>query len=312
MHDFHRHTEDGKRHIECLAIGERTLDPLGKLKQRRFLIAIIITAVTMILEAFGGWWTGSLALVSDAGHMLTHLFALGLSYGAVVLSMKPATEARSFGWYRAEILAALVNGFTVLFIVVWIGHEAYHRFLSPENIQSTPMFIIAIIGLVVNIATAVILKDITHDDINAKSAFIHVLSDLLSSVGVIIAAIIILSTGWTAADPIASVLIAVAIAYWALGLIKDAINVLLQSTPKGISHEDIQQTLIAGIPEICDVHHIHVWELTKNLYVMTAHIDLNDMPLSEADNIRHRAQGILHDRFHITHADLQLQCGKVQ
>lgn len=312
MHDFHHHTEDGKRHVECIAVGERTDDPVAHMKKQRFLISIAITAMTMILEALGGWWTGSLALISDAGHMFTHLFALTISYTAVILSMKPATEERSFGLYRAEILAALVNGMTILLIVFWIIYEAYKRFITPEAIQSTPMFVIAVIGLVVNGVTALILHRIVEDDINAKGAFLHVLSDLGSSVGVVIAALIIHFTGWTAADPIASVLIALVIAYWSFGLIRDAVHVLLQSTPKNLSPETIRKTLIQKIPEIQNVHHIHIWELTKNMYVMTAHLDLADMPLSVADSLRHRAQDILHDRFHITHADLQLQCRQNQ
>lgn len=302
-HHHHHHT----KHVQCHAT-VKDHHHYHEEEQRRLLLSIAITALTMIIEAVGGWWTGSLALISDAGHMFSHLFALSLSYVAILLASRPADETRSFGLYRAEILAALINGITLIAIVGWIGYEAYKRFRHPESIASGPMFVIALIGLAVNGATALILRKVSEDDINVRGAFLHVIGDLFSSVGVVIAAVIIYFTGFWMADPIASVLIAAVIAYWSLGLLRDAVHILLQSTPKGISHKMLEQALVDGISDIEGVHHIHIWELTKGMFVMEAHVELSDVRLSEADAIRRRAQALLRERFGITHASLQLQC----
>lgn len=169
------------------------------------------------------------------------------------------------------------------------------------------MFIIAIIGLVVNVITALLLHDASHHDINIRGAFIHVLGDLGSSVGVILAAIAIWLTGWTPIDPIVSALIAVVILWWSLKLMWDAARILLQSTPKHLSHQDVSHALVEHIEEIRGVHHIHIWELTSKMYVMTAHIVVDDMPLTTVESIRERALGLLAARFGIHHGDLQFE-----
>lgn len=277
------------------------------LEQRRLIISIVITGLTMVLEIVGGFWSNSLALLSDAGHMFSHLFALGVSYFAILLACRPPTEAQSFGFYRAEILAALVNGFSLLIIVAWIIYEAWERLKNPAAVSGGHMFIIAAIGLVVNAITALLLKDASHRDINIRGAFIHVLGDLGSSVGVVIVAVIISFTGFTPLDPIVSALIAVVILYWSVKLLWDAARILLQSTPKHLSHKKISAVLKEEVKEIEAVKHMHVWELTSGMYIMTAHIEVQDMQLSAVTELRHRAQEILAKRFCITHADLQFE-----
>lgn len=277
------------------------------LEQRRLIISLIITGLTMILEIIGGIWSGSLALLSDAGHMFSHLFALGISYTAIMLACRPPTETQSFGFYRAEILAAFANGLTLLIIAAWILYESWERFVHPVNISSSHMLIIAVIGLVVNAVTALLLKDASHHDINIRGAFIHVLGDLGSSFGVVLAAIVITYTGFSSIDPIVSTLIALVIVWWSAGLLRDAVRILLQSTPKHLRHEKVISELKSSIPEIKDVHHIHIWELTSKMYVMTAHIQIEDMPLSEAELIRERANEVLARKFGITHSNLEFE-----
>lgn len=277
-------------------------------EQQRLKIALAITTVTMVVEAIGGYWTHSLALLSDAGHMFSHLFALGISLFAIVIAARPADEQRSFGFYRAEILAALLNGLSVLAVAVWIIIAAYHRLRAPEAIAAGPMFVIAVIGLTVNGATAWLLHDVAGDDLNVKGAFLHVLSDLASSVGVVGAAIAIHFTGWWPADPIVSLIIALVITIWSVNLFKDSIHILLQSTPKGFSSETIAAAIVDNITEVHAVHHIHLWEMTKGMIIMTAHLELDDVPLSQADIIRERAQTFLRERFAIGHASLLVEC----
>ena len=306
---MHVHEEKPKEVI-CHARPGRPDAAYCALEQRRLIIAMVITGVTMILEAAGGLLSGSLALLSDAGHMFSHLFALGISYVAILLACRPATEAQSYGFYRAEILAALANGLTLLLIVAWILYEAWERLHHPSSISSGQMFIVAMIGLTVNAITALLLREASHRDINIRGAFVHVLGDMGSSVGVVVGAVLIWLTGWTPIDPIISILIALVILYWSAKLLWDAVRILLQSTPRELSHDAIAQALIENIAEIHDVHHIHVWELTTRMYVLTAHAEVDDLRLSQAEDIRERAQNLLAQRFCITHANIQFETKK--
>ncbi len=303
---MHEHSKPSKE-FPCEAPAVRPSAAACALEQRRLVIAIVITGLTMLLEIAGGFLSGSLALLSDAGHMFSHLFALAVAYFAILIACRPPTEAQSFGFYRAEILAAMVNGFSLLIVVAWILYEAWLRLMNPAEIAGAQMLVVAAIGLVVNAVTALLLRDASHQDINIRGAFIHVLGDLFSSVGVVIAAAVIYLTGWTAIDPIVSAGIALVILYWAAKLLREAARILLQSTPRHITHEKISEALSGEIAGIRGVHHIHVWELTSGMYVMTAHVEVDDMPLSGAEAIRDRALELLAVRFGITHANLQFE-----
>ncbi|HPM41805.1 MAG TPA: cation diffusion facilitator family transporter, partial [bacterium] len=255
---MHEHSNPSKE-FPCEAPAGRPSAAACALEQRRLVIAIVITGLTMLLEVAGGLLSGSLALLSDAGHMFSHLFALAVAYFAILISCRPPTEAQSFGFYRAEILAAMVNGFSLLIVVAWILYEAWVRLMNPAGIAGAQMLVVAAIGLVVNAVTALLLRGASHQDINIRGAFIHVLGDLFSSVGVVAAAAVISLTGWTAIDPIVSAGIALVILYWAAKLLWDAARILLQSTPRDITHEKISEALSGEIAEIRGVHHIHVW-----------------------------------------------------
>ncbi|OGQ04595.1 MAG: hypothetical protein A2W61_02900 [Deltaproteobacteria bacterium RIFCSPLOWO2_01_44_7] len=271
---------------------------------------MVITAVTMLLEFFGGLWTNSLALLSDSAHMFSHLFALGISFVAILFATKEADEVRSYGFYRAEILAALFNGLTLGFIVLWIAYDAIRRFLNPTPIATTEMLVIAAIGLGVNLLTASILKSVATQDLNVKSAFIHMLSDTASSVGIIVAGVLIIYTGKLWLDPLASILIALMIFIWSFRLIKESVHILLESTPKHLSKNQIIATIKKELPEIHHLHHIHMWELTSGLCAFTAHIEIDDVTVSESEKIRKKVNTVLRERFHITHTNLQFECKK--
>lgn len=277
------------------------------LEQRRLIIAIGVNVAMMLIEFAGGWWSNSLALMSDAGHMLSDVFALGISYCAILLACKSPTESQSFGFYRAEILATLANGLTLIVVVVWILYEAWGRLQHPGAISGPRMLGIAAAGLIVNAITAYVLHDASHHNINVRSAFIHVLGDLGSSVGVVGAALVIWWTGWTPLDPILSALIAVVILWWSMKLLWEAVRILLQSTPRHLSQDRLRDALIEEVQEIRDVHHIHIWELTSHMYVLTAHVVIDDMQLSAVTDIRERACEVLARRFCITHADIQFE-----
>lgn len=294
--------------LECFSVERAGDAPYRAKEQSRLLISMVITGLTMLLEFFGGLWTNSLALLSDSAHMFSHLFSLGISYLAIWFAMKTPDEARSYGFYRSEVLAAFFNGITLIFIVIGIVYDGIWRFLNPKPVQVWQMLLIAFIGLAVNLATALILKSVSEKDLNVRSAFFHTLSDTISSIGIIVAGILIYYTGKVWLDPLASLLIALMIFIWGFGLIKASIHILLESTPKHLSMEEIVATIKKEMPEIKDIHHIHIWELTSQLCAFTAHVSVGDVRLSESDGLRKRMNELLKGHFHITHTNLQFEC----
>jgi cobalt-zinc-cadmium efflux system protein len=261
-----------------------------------------------VVEVIGGFLTNSLALISDAGHMLTHLFALLVSLFALFFAAKPPTEKKTYGFYRLEILAALFNGIMLFMITVWIFYEAYQRFMHPESISSGKMFMVACIGLVANITCAYILKGNGHGhSLNVRSAFLHMLGDTISSVGVIIGAAIIYYTNWFVVDPIISVILCILILVWAYKLIMESIDILLEATPKGINIDEVIISL-KQIPGIDNAHDIHVWTITSGMYSMSGHIDTKDMLISETTRLSKEINRILDEKFKIGHTVIQFGC----
>lgn len=261
-----------------------------------------LTAAFMIAELVGGLLSGSLALLADAGHMFTDVAALGLSVFAMRLARRPPSQKRTYGWARVEILAALVNGATLLVIAGLIVWEAWERLRDPVSIDGTIMLVVAGAGLLVNIVGAILLHTHAHHNLNVRGAYLHVLGDLLGSVGAITAGVVILTTGWTPVDPIASVLIALLILYSAWKLVREATDVLLESVP---SHVDIQAILddLAGIEGLAEVHDVHVWTLTSGFVALSAHGVIDDVVQHNRilDEIRDRmrSHGIEHVTFQI-------------
>jgi cobalt-zinc-cadmium efflux system protein len=274
---------------------------------KRLSWVLAITAIFMIAEAVGGVLSGSLALLADAGHMLTDVAALGLSVFAMRLARRPPSTKRTFGYVRLEILAALVNGATLLAIAGLILWEAWQRIDAPVEVDGRLMLVVASLGLGVNIVGATLLHAHAHDNLNVRGAYLHVLGDLLGSVGAMAAAVVILTTGWTVADPIVSALIALLILWGAWGLVREATDILLESAP---AHLDMDAILadLAGVSGLDEVHDVHVWTLTSGFVALSAHGVIDDARahtriLEEVRN-RMRVHGIEHVTFQIEHRTL--------
>jgi len=277
-------------------------------ERKSLLISLIVTGIIMLLEIFGGFISDSLALISDAGHMFTHFLALLISFLAIYFAARPSDSKKTYGYYRLEILAALFNGIFVILVSLYIMYQAYLRFITPHEVASLEMLVIAIIGLVANLVVAFLLHGHSHHDLNVKSAFVHVIGDTVSSVGVIIAAIIIYFTGLNQIDAIASFLIALIIIFWGYKLIRDSVNILLETAPAHIDIEQLRKRLIKSNKQVKDAHDIHIWELTTGSYCLSAHIVMNDCRLSDANRLIAGLSRFLHDEYGIEHSTLQLEC----
>ncbi|MFX0009871.1 MAG: cation diffusion facilitator family transporter, partial [Candidatus Hermodarchaeota archaeon] len=233
-------------------------------EKRKLILSLSITVIVMVVEIIGGMLTSSIALISDAGHMFTHAFALSLSLLAIIIASKPACNHKTFGLYRAEVLAAFLNGIFLFVVAGLIIFEAIERFLNPENVLSLYMLIIAILGLIVNIASILILQGSQKSNIGIKSVFYHMIADAASSIGIVIAAIIISFTNWNFLDPLVSVGISVVILYWAWGVLRDSTRILLEMAPKGVEIEDIVGGLKKEFSIISEVFHVHLWTITPD------------------------------------------------
>jgi cobalt-zinc-cadmium efflux system protein len=271
--------------------------------------AIVVTLIVLVGEAVGGLVSNSLALLSDAGHVLTDVFALGLSLIAVYIGKRPSDYRATYGYQRIGILAALINGSTLIVISVFIFVEAYRRFLSPPGINSDVMLFVAVGGLVGNIIMARILGG-GHKDLNIKSARLHVLGDMVTSAGVIVAGLLIKSTGWHLADPIASGLVGIVIIIGGSRVIKEALWVFLELSPLGFHAEDISR-MICGMQNVLGVHDVHVWSIGHGVPAFSAHVLLNDRRISETDVIRREIEEKLAG-LGIRHTVLQMECAECQ
>jgi len=273
----------------------------------RLKITLFITAGMMLVEFAGGYIAHSLALISDAWHMFTHSFALGMSFVAILIASRPSSKEKSFGLYRVEILAAFLNGIFLLVVIGVIFWHAFDRLVNPVAINAVQVFWIGLLGLVVNLVCAGVLHGSSHNDLNIRGAYMHMITDTLSSVGVVAAAGIIYFTEWHFLDPLMSIVIGVLILRWAVDFLKDSVNILMESTPKHIRLDEVQSALKKEIPEIRKIHDMHVWEITSNMYSMTAHFIIPDVRVSEGRQIIERANKVLSERFHIEHTNLQLE-----
>jgi len=270
-------------------------------------IALSITTLMMVLEFVGGLLSGSLALLSDAGHMLTDTGALALALFALWFSRRPATHEKTFGFYRAEILSALLNGSLLIVIAGYIFYEAFQRFMNPTEVHGVLMLSVAGIGLVANIAGALVLSRGSQENLNVRGALWHIISDALSSVGVIIGGIIIISTRFYLIDPIIGFIIAFVILRGAWGLVRESVDVLLEATPRDIDTAKVIDAL-KGIPGVLDVHDVHIWTITSGIRAFSSHVLIEDKLLSECGDISMKIKDLLREKFCITHATLELEC----
>ena len=277
----------------------------GRARNKRALaLALALTASFTVAEVVGGILTGSLALLADAGHMLSDAASLAVALFAVWLAERPATAKRTFGFKRAEILAALANGVTLALIAAWILYEANERFRDPPEVLGAPMIVVATIGLVVNVLAFRILSGGESESLNMQAAIRHVLADLAGSVGVIVAAVIILVTGWEYADPAVSVVIALLIAGSAWGVLRDSVRVLLEAAPPGIDPGEVGGRMAAA-PGVVEVHDLHIWTITSGFPALSAHVRVG----ADEDCHRRRAEldELLESEFGIEHTTLQVE-----
>lgn len=277
---------------------------VNRTNRRRVGLAALLTGLFAILEVVGGVVSGSLALIADAGHMVTDFAALAMAWGGFVIAQRPATWRHTFGYDRFSILVAFVNGLTLFAVVGWIVWEAAHRLTDPGEILAGPMLYVAVAGLVVNVVVFWVLMGADRANLNIRGAMLHVLGDMLGSAAAILAAIIIMTTGWVAADPILSVLVALLILKSAWGLVKDSAHILLEGAPDGIDTRAIAQDLVATIDGLHSVDHIHAWSITPERPMLTldAYVDegVRLSPINRAIKAR------LHDAFKIDHATVDV------
>ena len=270
----------------------------------RLTATLALTCGFLLIEVAGGLWSGSLALLADAGHMLTDAFGLGLALFAIWIAGRPPTPAKTYGYYRAEILAALVNAVVLLAVAAGILIETYRRLLAPPAILGGPMLGIAAVGLVVNLVGAALLHGAAESSLNVRAAYFEVLGDALSSVGVVTAAALVVVTGWTLADPLVSGAIALVIVPRTWRLLKQAVNVLLEGTPAHLNLREIEDAMcsVAGVRR---VHDLHVWTLTSEREAMSAHVVVDDV--RDSERLLETLHAVLHARFGIDHTTIQLE-----
>ncbi len=271
---------------------------------RRLKWALGISAFYFFAELIAGFLTNSLALLSDAGHMITDVAALGLSLFAFRMARRPATLSSTYGFHRLEILAALFNGLALWLIVGIILAAAYSRLLYPPHVDSEGMLVVAVLGLVVNIASGAILYSAHHRNLNLRAAFLHVVSDAMGSVGAIAAGLIMLTTQWYLADPLISIFIGVLILYSSWSLVKDSLSVLMQAVPKGIDLEEVRRT-IEAVAGVSKVHDLHIWAVTSDIFTLSAHAVVDNG--GDFHAVLNGIESSLKEHFNIEHVTIQLE-----
>ncbi|WP_026859482.1 cation diffusion facilitator family transporter [Jeotgalicoccus psychrophilus] len=276
--------------------------------KKALTISLILIASFMIVEVIGGVLTNSLALLSDAGHMLSDAVSLAVALAAFKMGEKAADSARTFGYRRFEILAAVFNGVTLIVIAVFIVAEAAGRFVNPPEIATTGMLVIAVLGLVVNIIVAkILMSGDTHDNLNMKGALLHVFGDLLGSVAAIVAALSIMFFGWGFMDPLASVIVAVLIAVSGFRILRQSLNVLMEGVPENIDVDTVINT-INNIEGVEDAHHLHVWSISSGMNALSVHIVVNGtLNVHETQKIIHRIEEQMKHE-NIEHVTVQVEC----
>ncbi|MBO0724139.1 MAG: cation transporter [Blastocatellia bacterium] len=300
-HAHHHHHHDHAHHHPGRGRGH---DHTREASQRTLLIVLALTFGYMLAEAIGGYMANSLALLSDAGHMLTDVAALTLSLFAVRFALRPATPRKTYGFYRLEILAALANGVTLIVLSILICVEAYRRLRNPETVQGWTLIWISTGGLAVNLISAWLLSHSHDESLNVRGALLHVLGDLLGSVAAVAAGVMIIWRGWIWADPVFSVVISVLIIYSSWRLVADAVNVLLEGTPSHINAAAVEEAMrtVAGVRA---VHDLHIWTITSGRHAVTAHVVINDA--SESYHILREVREMLAGRFALTHSTIQIE-----
>lgn len=273
----------------------------------RLGLSLALTAVFVIVEIAAGVFSNSLALLTDAAHNFTDVIALGLSWFAVRLATRPSSASRTYGYHRAGILVALVNSTTLVVISLGIFYSAYQRFQSPPEVKSGVMIVVGLLAFVVNLVTALLVRQGSGEDLNLRSAYLHLMGDVLSTLGAVVAGVIIFFTDWNWLDPLVSVFIGILILWNAWGILRETVDILLESTPRDVDMDAMIRDM-SQVKGVLGVHDLHVWSITQSMRTMSAHILTDDIAISAGREIQSRLNEILSGRYNITHATLQLEC----
>ena len=287
---------------------EGSLDHLHEyrgVEKRKLKLTMAVTGGMMVVEVIGGILTHSLALLSDAGHMFTHFFALGVSLAAIVIASREPCHHRTYGFYRVEILAALFNSLFLFAVTAYILYAGVRRLIAPRPVLEVQMFLVATVGLVVNAISVFILSGSAKGDLNIKGAFLHMLADTVSSIVIVFGAVILYFTDWYIIDPVLAIGISLVIFAWAWRLFRDSIDVLLETAPKGMDIHELGAELKRAIPEIQDIQDMHVWVITSNMYSLTAHVVIGEANRGRSNEILKAINALLNERYDIDHTTIQ-------
>lgn len=293
-HDHHHDHGDGHTHSHQTHL------------QKKFKFAVLVTFYVFLGELIGGIWSGSLALLSDAAHVMSDVCSLAISWLAIHLSTRPATASRTYGYHRAEVFAALINGVTLIGISGWIFYEAYQRYMSPTEIKVTGMFIVACLGFAGNLLILWQLHGASHDNLNVRSAMLHVIGDTLSSVAVVVGGAIIYWTGWYPIDALLSFLIGGIILIGAVNVTREAVHILLENSPRN-ADADTVATHLRDLDPVKDIHDLHIWSLCSNYCALSVHVVVDENTTLASDQILEEINTELQTHFGISHTTLQLE-----
>jgi cobalt-zinc-cadmium efflux system protein len=274
---------------------------------RRMALSLIITLIFVFVEIGAGMFANSLALLTDAAHNFTDVLALALSWWALRLTSQPANQEKTYGYHRAGILAALVNSTTLVVIALGIFYEAYQRFINPPEVRANVLIGVGVLAVVINVITALLVRRGAEHDLNIRAAFLHLMGDVLSTVGAVIAGVIISFTGWNWLDPLVSVLIGVLILWSAWSIVRESVDILMEGTPTDIDMDAMIRD-ISAVKGVRGVHDLHVWSITRGMRTLSAHLVTDDLPISEGASIQTGVNEVLHHNYNINHATLQLEC----
>ncbi len=274
---------------------------------RRLALSLIITLIFVFVEIGAGVFANSLALLTDAAHNFTDVLALALSWWALRLTSQPANQEKTYGYHRAGILAALANSTTLVVIALGIFYEAYQRFINPPEVQADVLIGVGIVAVVINVVTALLVRRGAEHDLNIRAAFLHLMGDVMSTVGAVIAGVIIRFTGWNWLDPLVSVLIGLLILWSAWSIVHESVDILMEGTPTDIDMDAMIQD-ISAVEGVRGVHDLHVWSITRGMRTLSAHLVTDDLPISVGASIQTGVNEVLYHNYNINHATLQLEC----
>lgn len=274
---------------------------------RRLALSLIITLVFVFVEIAAGVFSNSLALLTDAAHNFTDVLALALSWWALRLTSQPANQNKTYGYHRAGILAALANSTTLVVIALGIFYEAYHRFINPPDVQADVLIGVGVLAVLINVVTALLVRRGAEHDLNIRAAFLHLMGDVLSTVGAVVAGVIIRFTAWNWLDPLVSVLIGFLILWSAWSIVRESVEILMEGTPTDIDMEAMIRD-ITSVDGVHNVHDLHVWSITQNMRTLSAHLVTDDLAISEGSSIQSRVNEVLFHGYNVSHATLQLEC----